>query len=204
MEFRSAVQDKANRRLQDAGRLGTCDTDMDIACPNCAATYRVPEALLAQGKPLRCAACGETWVPELPPAPAVEEAPPAEPPVAEIPAAEAAPAVVEAPAPEAAALAPEPTAPPPDAPPPALPPETPPVAPPARHASPASPPPLNPLVLQRRTARAGGRRRGLALGFAWAASLATVLLALAGLVFYSDVIAAAWPPFARVTTLLGG
>jgi predicted Zn finger-like uncharacterized protein len=37
---------------------------MDIACPHCAATYRVPDALLAGGKALRCAACGHDWVPE--------------------------------------------------------------------------------------------------------------------------------------------
>lgn len=37
---------------------------MDIACPHCAATYRVPDALLAGGKALRCAACGRDWVPE--------------------------------------------------------------------------------------------------------------------------------------------
>lgn len=62
---------------------------MDIACPNCAATYRVPEALLAQGKALRCAACGHEWVPkpaEVPPEPPAtrpaeaDVAPPPEPP----------------------------------------------------------------------------------------------------------------------------
>jgi len=46
---------------------------MDIVCPNCAAAYRVPDTLLATGKPLRCAACGVEWVPgAIPPA----EAPP--------------------------------------------------------------------------------------------------------------------------------
>lgn len=39
---------------------------MEIACPNCNAAYRVPDALLLQRKPLRCAACGHAWVPELP------------------------------------------------------------------------------------------------------------------------------------------
>ena len=37
---------------------------MDIACPHCAATYRVPESLVAGGKALRCAACGREWVPQ--------------------------------------------------------------------------------------------------------------------------------------------
>ncbi|HZH47835.1 MAG TPA: zinc-ribbon domain-containing protein, partial [Roseococcus sp.] len=39
---------------------------MDIACPHCAATYRVPASLVAGGKALRCAACSQEWVPQLP------------------------------------------------------------------------------------------------------------------------------------------
>lgn len=73
---------------------------MDIACPNCNAAYRVPDALLLQRKPLRCVACGHAWVPELP-----AEAPPL--PVAPILAA----AVAQTAAP------PEPSAPPPPPPP---------------------------------------------------------------------------------------
>ena len=157
---------------------------MDIACPNCAATYRIPEALLAQGKPLRCAACGEAWVPEMPPAPAEEPAPPVEP---EPHAPEAAPAEVAAPPPGAEPAAPEPAP-----------------NPPARPASPLTPPPLNPPVLQRRPVPAAAKRPAAALRLAWAASVATLVLALAGLVLYGDAIAAAWPPFARVTALLGG
>lgn len=164
---------------------------MDIACPNCAATYRVPEALLAQGKPLRCAACGETWVPEIPPAPPAEDAPPTGPPtepptqpsLAESPSPEPVPGEVADEAPAAASPVPEPAA-----------------DPPPRPAPPLSPPPLHPPVLQRRPAVG---RSVLALRLAWAASLVTVLLALAGLVLYADAIAAAWPPFARVTALLG-
>lgn len=164
---------------------------MDIACPNCAATYRVPEALLAQGKPLRCAACGETWVPELPaaaPAPPPEEVPFAENAAAEPALAEQPPA--ETPLAEGAA--------PPEVTPGA---EAPPAGP--RAASPHTPPPLNPPPLQRRSSQGPGRRSGAALRLAWVASIATVLLALAGLVLYGDAIAAAWPPFARVTALLG-
>ncbi len=161
---------------------------MDISCPNCAATYRVPDALLAPGKALRCAACGEPWVPERPPAPEVIAPPPLD----------------AEPAPEAAM--PEPAA--PELPAPALP-EAEPAAPqplPARPASPLTPPPLNPRPLQGRGERSGASRRrsGAWLRLAWVASIATVLLALAGLVFFGDAIAAAWPPFARVTSLLGG
>lgn len=158
---------------------------MDIACPNCAATYRVPEALVAQGKPLRCAACGETWVPEIPPAP---EAAPEEAPAAESHAPEPAPAE-----PVAAESAPAP---------PEAAPEPPPSPPaPARPASPLAPPPLHPPVLRGRAPRL---RSGATLRLAWAASIATLLLVLAGLAVYGDAIAAAWPPFARVTALLGG
>jgi predicted Zn finger-like uncharacterized protein len=49
---------------------------MRIHCPACNAAYDVPEALLAAGKPVRCAKCGAIWTPEfaLPPEPAPEPA----------------------------------------------------------------------------------------------------------------------------------
>jgi predicted Zn finger-like uncharacterized protein len=68
---------------------------MRIHCPACNAAYDVPEALLAAGKPVRCAKCGAIWTPEFPPpsepapgparepalrAPAPPEPAPAEPP----------------------------------------------------------------------------------------------------------------------------
>jgi predicted Zn finger-like uncharacterized protein len=59
---------------------------MRIVCPNCRATYEVPDRLLAGGtKPVRCARCGTTWTPEAPPPPPPEPllrrpAPPPEPP----------------------------------------------------------------------------------------------------------------------------
>lgn len=175
---------------------------MDIACPNCAATYRVPEALLAQGKPLRCAACGETWVPAMPPA--VEEATPPEPQVQEASLPDVAPAEPGSVSPDGAPdLAPDVV---PDPGPPGPEPAAAAVSPaaPPRPASPLSPPPLNPPVLQRRPGQAFWRRPGTALRLAWVASLATVALALAALLVFGDAIAAAWPPFARVTALLGG
>ncbi|MBN9509749.1 MAG: zinc-ribbon domain-containing protein [Alphaproteobacteria bacterium] len=36
---------------------------MRIHCPACAAAYDVPEALLAAGKPVRCAKCSKIWTP---------------------------------------------------------------------------------------------------------------------------------------------
>lgn len=152
---------------------------MDIACPNCAATYRVPDSLLAHGKALRCAACGEEWVPEMPaaPSPAIALAEPVagqatpEPAFAEVPPAPPAPA----------ALRPTP---------------------------PTTPPPLTSRRrLGSRPASAGMSARpspGRVLALAWLASVACVLLALVALVMFGDAIAAAWPPFARVLALIGG
>jgi predicted Zn finger-like uncharacterized protein len=36
---------------------------MRIHCPSCHAAYEVPDQLLADGKPVRCALCSEQWVP---------------------------------------------------------------------------------------------------------------------------------------------
>ena len=68
---------------------------MDIACPHCAATYRVPESLVAGGRALRCAACGQEWVPQAPPSAPVDE-PASQPPEAVIPEGAPSPALVPA------------------------------------------------------------------------------------------------------------
>ena len=34
---------------------------MQIACPACAATYQVPEAMIGDGRQMRCVRCGENW-----------------------------------------------------------------------------------------------------------------------------------------------
>lgn len=34
---------------------------MHIACPSCAATYDVPDAMLLRARAMRCAACGHDW-----------------------------------------------------------------------------------------------------------------------------------------------
>ncbi len=36
---------------------------MRITCPDCGASYDVPETLLAAGRPVRCARCSGEWVP---------------------------------------------------------------------------------------------------------------------------------------------
>ncbi len=88
---------------------------MRISCPDCAASYEVPDAMLSAGREVRCARCGRSWTPagaSLPPptaAPAPRPAPVAPP----EPAAGPAPMPEPVP-PPAAALAPV-AAPPPAA-----------------------------------------------------------------------------------------
>ncbi len=55
---------------------------MRIVCPICSAAYEVRDALLAPGRPVRCARCGEEWVAipaSPPPPPEVADEPPAPP-----------------------------------------------------------------------------------------------------------------------------
>ncbi len=46
---------------------------MRMVCPACSAAYEVPESMLAPGRAVRCARCGNEWVP-------VAVPPPSEPP----------------------------------------------------------------------------------------------------------------------------
>ena len=76
-------------------------------------------------------------------------------------------------------------------------------------AAPRPAPPTTPPPLQHRNRLASRPpliqlRPGRWLPLAWLASVACVLLALAGLVVFGDSIAAVWPPFGRVTALTGG
>ena len=162
---------------------------MEIACPNCAATYRVPASLLASGKALRCAACEHEWVPEAPPE------------AAEPPAPEAGPLMVEPGLsfPEAGRT---------EAPAPDLPPPEPPAPLAARPPPPTSPPPLQrrnpPSARPPEARRPPARRAGAALRLAWLGSILLVALMGLGLFAFAEPIAAAWPPFERVRALFGG
>jgi len=102
---------------------------MKIVCPTCEANYEVPESVLAAKRQVRCARCGNDWIPganwqpegasaevEVAPAPSVAPATPAQPPPPPAPppapppvttSIEPPPAVAPAP-PAAAAPAPEP------------------------------------------------------------------------------------------------
>ena len=151
---------------------------MEIACPNCNAAYRVPDALLLQRKPLRCAACGNAWVPELP--------------------AEASPLPV---APTVAAgvasSAPPPEPDPPAAPRPAsLPPEG--DAAPRRAGREDERPDGAEEAPRPRRRLAGGL-----LPLAWLLSLAVIGGTLTLLFLFRKDVAEAWRPFRRVLDLIG-
>ncbi|MCX7381156.1 MAG: zinc-ribbon domain-containing protein [Alphaproteobacteria bacterium] len=77
---------------------------MRIVCPSCSAAYEVPDRILAAGKKVRCARCGENWLPEEA-AGLVPPEPPPPPPLTPVPLAPAptartpvAPPVMPAPA----------------------------------------------------------------------------------------------------------
>lgn len=185
---------------------------MDIACPNCAATYRVPDALIDGANALRCAACGHTWIPDPParaepeavlPAPMLPEPLPEPPPPLPVPTPVAPPPPLPpvvseplpvAPAPEAAPkTAPEPPA-------AAVPPTTPPPRP-AETTAILTPTRAGPPHLVRRRPPEGTPRqpgRGRALSTAWAVSIVLVAALVMGMVIYHAQIAEAWPPFGRL------
>jgi predicted Zn finger-like uncharacterized protein len=160
---------------------------MRIACPNCAATYEVPDKLLAAGpRPLRCARCRHEW--QATPADAAGGTAPeaAQPVPAGGPPPERFPPM---PAPAAAPTAPEVVA---DEPPPQRP-------PPAR--GPRQHTPIDPLPAGE--AEPGeDRARRIALA-AWAASILLLLGLAAGAVVWRQQIMAAWPPSERVFVALG-
>ena len=72
---------------------------MRVSCPNCAAAYEIPDAVLAlAARRLRCARCDHEWTPELPSR--LPRADSAEPPpsfIAASPAVTSAPAATPAP-----------------------------------------------------------------------------------------------------------
>lgn len=186
-------------------RLGTCEAGMDIACPNCAATYRVPDALIDGANALRCVACGHTWVPDPPrPAPSAVLAEVAAPPPPAPPPPAPPPPVPEPPAPSPPVAPATPDEPPAEAPPPA-----PAKAPPARPVPPpmrsdvtlsltatrVGPPDLAPRRMKEEARRRQGR--GM-LSVAWAVSIVLVIAFVLGLVLYHAQLSAAWPPFARL------
>lgn len=79
---------------------------MKIVCPTCEATYEVPESVLASKRTVKCARCGNNWVPGADWQPAGEDAAPAAAPAdasPESPPNDPAPHAGTPPAPEPAA-----------------------------------------------------------------------------------------------------
>jgi predicted Zn finger-like uncharacterized protein len=170
-------------RLQSPGQAATIacrwNDRMRIVCPSCQAAYEVPDKLLA-GSPrrVRCARCGNDWVPEAAPATPLAQLPA---PAPEPPAPDAAPPEPEAPKPPAAE--PERGLPPP---------------PPVRLA-----PVVEPRAQDKAPATSAGRRLAVLAALGWAASLALLGAAgWAGLAYRDDVMAG-WAASRRLYALLG-
>lgn len=170
---------------------------MKITCPNCTASYEVPEAVLAAKRAVRCARCGNNWVPEaegeVPAAPdagrlAEMQPAPVAPDVA--PAAAAASAVLDA-APEADLPAAKPPAPT----------ETNTTA-----QSPVSPQPepASVAVDRRVTPDADtAAPRTKAPVAAWIASVALLLVLVLSAIAFRGAIMKSWPPSQRLYAAVG-
>jgi predicted Zn finger-like uncharacterized protein len=181
---------------------------MRITCPNCAASYEVPERLLQGGpRPVRCARCGTTWAPAAPAAPPPSSSAVGDPDATVAVSSPHRPA--ERPAPVRAPVAEAPMTPPPapqasPSPPPAT--ERPGAPPPLRTPPPRPPQVIDPPLPAVGDAAdgGGGRGGGLLLLAAWVASIAAVLGMLVALWVFRVEVVAAWPPAARLFDVLGG
>lgn len=157
---------------------------MRIVCPECSATYEVPEALLGTDRPVQCARCGHRWLPR--PLPAGHPAAPE--PLDELPPFPHAP-----PPPHAPAMA---------AP---LPAELTQLGLGDQAIDPEHGP--DPAPYRRRgglwSGWEDGRREATLVRLAWAASvLVIVLLGWAAFTWRGDIIQA-WPPSERLYAVLG-
>jgi predicted Zn finger-like uncharacterized protein len=153
---------------------------MQITCPACQATYEVPDRMIAPGRRVRCAKCGEPWLP------ASNEP---ETPMEAVLAAMAAPPPDQGGMAGAAAGGVVPSEFP------TLPPEDWPADSPALFGMPshAGPP-----------GSARGRYSPWPLRLAWAASVLLLLGLGAAAWLYRSPISIAWPPTMRLYALLGG
>lgn len=150
---------------------------MRIVCPSCQAAYEVPEKMLT-GTPrkVRCARCGNNWVPELTVSPI-----------------EVAPSMV---APEAVLHAAVPEQ--------AMPPAEP--APTPKQALPEPPamgPRVGEKLTPEPDDRQAGHRTARLAGLGWAASIAVLAGAGWAAVFFRADVMAVWAPSRRLFDLLG-
>ena len=154
---------------------------MKITCPSCAATYEVPEAVLAAKRAVRCARCGNNWVPGDDWTPGEAEGTPT-------PQAAAAPAEPQA----EAAPAPDPDS--------SIQAATGATAP-AIQAEPVPPPPApTPLPAQQTTAPAPAKQIPIA---GWVVSIALLIILGAAAIVYRAPIMHTWPPSERLYAALG-
>lgn len=183
---------------------------MRIQCPDCAAAYEVPEAMLVPGRPVRCARCGQRWQPLATGRPAPAATAPDDPgpaPSADIAGSapvEAAEEGESAPLPAVPAgsrrrhpLRPRPRL----APAPEADPDRVLMAEPARAL--LSPPEGTAMMLPAPLPPAAPRAGLVAPLLAWLASLLLVGGALAALWLWREEAMAAWPPLARLFQALG-
>jgi len=154
---------------------------MRITCPNCSASYDVPDRVLgAEARPVRCARCGTVWTPRAAegaadePAPAVAADPPR-------------PAVTRAPAPSAVTA----------------PMEAGEVAP-LRAPRPRAPQVIHPPLPTITDAPALERGSRLSLWAAWTLSVVAVAGLVIALWLFRTEVTEAWPPAARLYSALGG
>ncbi|MBW8270122.1 zinc-ribbon domain-containing protein [Caldovatus aquaticus] len=151
---------------------------MRLTCPNCAASYDVPDHLLAGAvrRPVRCTRCDAVWTPSATETEAPAPAAPAPEPRQAAPGGSAG---IPSAAAGGAAVAGE---------------------------MPSSRPPwrleLSPAAPEEAQTAGGGAR--LALAAAWLASLALVAGGAAALWAWRDEVGALWPPARRLFSWLGG
>jgi predicted Zn finger-like uncharacterized protein len=168
---------------------------MRIVCPACSATYEVPDALLGAARPVRCARCGQEWLPEAAAEPTPAHAHPSDARrelpaggsfverIGELPesATGLSVSVVEPPSRQA----PEP------------------VAAPAPDEELVAEPPLTASAEQALIVEPSTRREGTLLRLAWAASVLVLVLLVWAAYGWRAEIMHAWPASERLYAALG-
>ena len=164
---------------------------MRIECPACAATYEVPDDMLAVGQRVACARCGNDWTPLAAPAP-----------ITAAPITAARITAAGGPAPPLSAEPARPATLPPDPPPPQPTPPRPPSATDAAGSPPRGEP--RPDWFPRADADWSlSDDRSPLVPIAWIGSVATLLVLLGIGIAARDSLMAQWPPASRLFSAIG-